>query len=128
MGGSGMRFHVFAGMSLVLSGVWMSANAAPVDLLCKADGAEAHLSIDVDAAKVIWADRTFDATVTDTEIRWSGVVPMGITNDGPTLYGTFDRDSGTLVLNYDAGSDPATGVHWSVSHTTWACTKAQKIL
>jgi len=124
-----MRYLSIAGMSLLLSGLWMAAaQAAPVDLVCKSSASEAHLSIDVEAAKVTWADQIFDATVTDTELRWSGIMPMGASANGPTLYGSFDRDTGTLTINEDAGSDPTSGIKWGAYHGTWSCTKAQKIL
>ena len=124
-----MRLLLVLGTSLSLFGLGVTtAHAAPVELVCKADAQEVHLTIDVEAATAIWADQTFQATVTDTEVRWSGVVPMGIATTGATLYASFDRDTGTLVTNIDAGSDPATGRSWSSSHTTWACAKAQKIL
>lgn len=105
-----------------------AARAAPVELVCKSDAMEAHLTIDVDAGTAIWADQTFQATVTDTEVRWSGVMPVGNSTNGPTLYATFDRDTGALVINEDAGSDPTTGIKWGVAHSTWSCAKAQKIL
>lgn len=105
-----------------------AAQAAPVELVCKSDSMEAHLTIDVDAGTALWADQTFHATVTDTEVRWSGVMPVGNSTNGPTLYASFDRDTGTLVIDETAGSDAATGIRWGASHSTWACAKAQKIL
>lgn len=104
------------------------AFAAPVELVCKSNADEAHLTIDLDAGTVTWADQSFHATVTDTEVRWSGIMPVGSGNTGPTLYASLDRDTGTLVTDEEAGSDPASGIRWGASHGTWTCTKAQKIL
>ena len=124
-----MRLLSRPAMSLMLFGLAIGvAHAAPVELVCKSDAMEAHLTIDVDAATAIWADQTFQATVTDTEVHWSGVMPVGNSTNGPTLYASFDRDTGTLVIDEAAGSDPATGIRWGSNHTTWACAKAQKIL
>ena len=124
-----MRVLAIAGMSLALFGLGMGmAEAAPVDLVCKSSASEVHMSIDVEAAKVVWADQTFDATVTDTQVSWTGIAPVGNSSNGPTLYGSFDRDTGTLIINEDAGSDPTTGIRWGSYHGTWSCTKAQKIL
>lgn len=124
-----MRLLLMLGMTLLLSGLSVTAaRAAPVELVCKADAMETHLTIDVDAATATWANQTFQATITDTEVRWSGVMPVGNSTNGPTLYASFDRDTGTLVTDEAAGSDPATGIRWGSNHTTWACAKAQKIL
>lgn len=115
------------GTLLLLAGMG-AASAAPVELICKYNGNETHLYIDLEAATVTWFDTSYKAEITDTTVHWTGIFPSAGPGRGPDIDATFDRDTGSLVVYYPAGSDPDTGIRWSEARTTWACTKAQKIL
>jgi hypothetical protein len=104
------------------------AAAAPVELVCKYLSEETHLYIDVDAGTAVWNGQTFDAQVSETKVHWSGVTPIASHGRGPDIDATLDRDTGTLIVTSQAGSDPDTGARWGNANTTWTCAKAQKIL
>ena len=124
-----MRLSAAVGIGALVSLAGMSAAfAAPVELVCKYNGSEAHLTIDLDAATVIWGGQSFHADVNDTQVHWAGIFPVGRGTNGPDIDATLDRDTGTLVVSQEAGSDPDSGIRWGSAHNTWACTKAQKIL
>ena len=112
---------------LLVAGIG-EAVAAPVELICKYNGNETHLYIDLEAGTATWFDQVFHADVTDTQVHWTGILPTASHGRGPDIDATFDRDTGTLVVYSPAGSDPDTGIRWGEARTTWACAKAQKIL
>ena len=116
---------VFTGLYLLAIG---DAVAAPVELVCKYMSQETHLYIDVDAGTAVWNGQNFDAQVTETQVHWSGITPIASHGRGPNIDATLDRDTGTLIVTSQAGSDPDTGARWGDARTTWTCTKAQKIL
>lgn len=124
-----MRLSSIAGMAGVMFCLAMGdAIAAPIELVCKSQSGETHLYIDMDAATAVWFNQTFPAQITDTQVHWSGILVTVLPDHGPQIDATFDRDTGTLRVSAQAGSDPDTGIRWAGSNTTWVCTKAQKIL
>jgi hypothetical protein len=124
-----MRLPAIACVATILSLIAATdVSAAPVELVCKYMNEENHLYIDVDAGTAVWEDQTFTAQVTETQVQWSGITPISSHGRGPDIHATLDRDTGTLLITSEAGSDPDTGVRWGNASTTWACTKAQKIL
>ncbi len=124
-----MRLSSIAAMAGMM--FWLGvgdALAAPVELVCTYQSTDTHLYIDVDAATAVWFNQTFKAQITDTQVHWSGIMVTVLPDRGPQIDATFDRDTGTLVVTLQAGSDPDTGRSWGGGTTTYACTKAQKIL
>jgi hypothetical protein len=123
-----MRLSSMAAVCAVLLSAGMSAAVAdPVELVCKYDAAETHLYIDLSAATVNWFGKSYRAKITDTQVYWEGDEDQSGTEDVPYFEATFDRDTGTLVIDRPPGSDKD-GTTWARGHYIWACAKAQKIL
>lgn len=123
-----MRLSPAVALCAVVSLAAMSAAVAdPVELVCKYNAAETHLYIDLSAATVNWFGKSYRAKITDTQVYWEGNGDQGADDDGPYFEATFDRDTGTLVIDRPPGS-AKDGTTWARGHDIWACAKAQKIL
>ena len=125
-----MRVFTIGMWAIALSASAGIAYAQPVDLLCEVGGSPAsavHLYVDPDARTISWLGQQYPATVTATQVSWTGTENLN-PHVGMHFEGTLDLSTGAMSTYSGGAADSQTGQRWSAGRMNWMCAKATNIL